>query len=45
MKYHKRQIGLDGKFKDFGLDLAYLIPNKSNDNEKYPSGFSKSLPI
>ncbi len=23
-------LGLGGKFKDFGLDLAYLIPNKRN---------------
>ncbi len=24
-------LGLGGKFKDFGLDLAYLIPNKLNE--------------
>jgi hypothetical protein len=24
-------LGLGGKFKDFGLDLSYLIPNKQNE--------------
>lgn len=27
---HYFTLGLGGKFKDFGLDLAYLIPNKQN---------------
>lgn len=27
---HYFTLGLGGKFKDFGLDLAYLIPNKHN---------------
>lgn len=28
---HYFTIGLGGRFKDFGLDLAYLIPNKQNE--------------
>ncbi len=28
---HYFTLGLGGKFKDFGLDLAYLIPNKLNE--------------
>lgn len=28
---HYFTLGLGGKFKDFGLDLAYLIPNKRNE--------------
>lgn len=28
---HYITLGLGGKFKDFGLDLSYLIPNKQNE--------------
>jgi Type IX secretion system protein PorV len=28
---HYFSLGLGGKFKNFGLDLSYLIPNKRND--------------
>jgi hypothetical protein len=28
---HYFTLGLGGKFKNFGLDLSYLIPNKRND--------------
>lgn len=29
---HYFTLGLGGKFTDFGLDWAYLIPNKSNES-------------